>query len=90
MIVCVMSDQTVQRSNNKSSPPVMVAICNTLGTFQLEQAYGYYIGVKRILLLRLHLHLLLLSFLEFLAATSSSRSDEVTLSDCLIVALFFV
>ena len=38
MIVCVMSDQTVQRPNNKSSPPVMVAICNTWGTFQLEQA----------------------------------------------------
>ena len=28
----------------------------------MEQAFGYYIGVKPILLLRLHLHLLLLSF----------------------------
>ena len=33
VIVCVMSDQTVQRPNNKSSLPVMVAICNTLGPF---------------------------------------------------------
>ena len=33
-------------------------------TFQLEQAYGYYIGMKRIRLLRLHL--LFLSFLEIL------------------------
>ena len=64
IIVGVMSDQTVQTSNNKSSPPVMVAICNTSGTFQLEQAYGYYIGMKRIRLLRLHL--LFLSFLEIL------------------------
>ena len=72
IIVGVMSDQTVQTPNNKSSPPVMVAICKTSGTFQLEQAYGYYIGVKRILLLRLHLHLLLLSFSEFLPLTCSA------------------
>ena len=56
IIVGVMSDQTVQTPNNKSSPPVMVAICNTSGTFQLEQAYGYYIGVKQILLFLLYLN----------------------------------